>query len=604
MKKINLVLSLGVLIGASILTSCQDDFEKKIKVAGADSTGSNYGAPKVLYIIVDGARGLAVRDAKPENINKLLVNSTYAWNSISEDSLGVSGWASMVTGVKSAKHMVKGNDLAGNKLEDYPVIFKRLKTANPNMKIAAYASTALFKEKFTEGADVSENKGSDAAVKDALIGSFQNDTASVIVGEFKGVDIAGQTGGYGLDNPGYKAAIKQMDDYIGEIMAALKAKKDYFNENWLVVITSNKGGAFNLPASQNTGTIFSNTYFNTFTILYNQKFYRSRFVNTPFLGYNFFGKTVRLHGRDGDAVRGFISGARAEDLNFGDGDFTVQMKVKKLINPLTKDANYEWPAIFGKRSVHTHHRTGWGISLYWDRWGIHIGNDRGTNGGGTLELKAAQISPNVWHDIAMVCDTRSDGRYVSLFTDGVLKFDPGNGGGDPYDQDNFYTNNGGIRKPNGQFAPFVLNKRSISNDNPLILGWTPGDNNGDRGIINFQIAEVKMFNAALPDSVIRNTACDPELTEAHPFFGNLMAYWPLRDGSGNKFKDIGPLNIDFDIQGPFVWEDFSDLLCAPATTNLTGSVPNSADIATQILSWFKIARQENWGLDGRVWINQ
>lgn len=74
------------------------------------------------------------------------------------------------------------------------------------------------------------------------------------------------------------------------------------------------------------------------------------------------------------------------------------------------------------------------------------------------------------------------------------------------------------------------------------------------------------------------------------------------EGVGNKLIDKGPFAADLQLKGPFVWEKFMDLMCSPSNTNLGTLVPKNSDIPTQILSWFNIARQESWQLDGRVWI--
>src|SRR3954465_4920173 len=77
---IALTLSLFV-----VATSCNKDFDKVVTDPGDGST-LHYKKPKVLYLIVDGARGSSVRDAKTANITSLIAHSIYSWNSVSDTS--------------------------------------------------------------------------------------------------------------------------------------------------------------------------------------------------------------------------------------------------------------------------------------------------------------------------------------------------------------------------------------------------------------------------------------------------------------------------------------------------------------------------------------
>src|SRR5690606_23816433 len=112
-----------------------------------------YGTPKVLYIIVDGARGLSVRDAKSPNISALLPNSIYSWVSLSDETVNQAGtsWADMLTGVQKSKHGVVDNDFSNKKLDAYPVIYERIKEANPSSDIRVFTTSELFKDNLTAG---------------------------------------------------------------------------------------------------------------------------------------------------------------------------------------------------------------------------------------------------------------------------------------------------------------------------------------------------------------------------------------------------------------------------------------------------------------------
>src|SRR3546814_1929059 len=71
----------GLAIGLmTLLSACNGSFEKVLPDTDySDSINVIYGNPKVLYLIVDGARGVSVRDAQAPHITSLLPNSIYSW---------------------------------------------------------------------------------------------------------------------------------------------------------------------------------------------------------------------------------------------------------------------------------------------------------------------------------------------------------------------------------------------------------------------------------------------------------------------------------------------------------------------------------------------
>ena len=578
---IALALSIGVLT-----TSCNKDFDKVIPVSVIGDSNIQYKKPKVLYIIVDGARGTAVRDAKTPNLTALLGNSIYTWTSISDTSRNSpTNWADMLTGVKKEKHRILTTDFAGNKLDEYPVIFKRIKSVNPEFRIASFASSTIFKDNLTAGADVSEVfENNDEAVKSKIITFLGADDASLVLGQFGGVEKAGLL--YGFDNsfPQYKAAIDQFDTHVGDILKALKARPAYAKENWLIIVTSNRGGQFTLPAKEDDKTLFSNTNANTFTI-FNSAEYKPTFIGKPFLGNSYSGSAIRFKGQGNNAVKAEVSGANSTQFNFDTKtDFTVSVKVKKgkTRNTSRGDYYYEWPSILGKRNNNTWDHAGWNINLFYNNWRFF----GGAGGGRNNQIAGNDFSGDTWHDLTFAIETKADGnRYIRMYTDGVK--------GSYVDDRNASSNTTADRRLTGG---------NLNNNDPLTIGWVPGDINNDFGELNLNMAELKIWKTALPDAVIRQYACDPSMDESHPYYAYLVGYWPMIEGFGDKFIDKGPFNADFKIRGPFAWEKFTDLMCSPSNTNLGTLVPKNSDIPTQILSWFNIARQESWGLDGRVWI--
>src|SRR5690606_26026504 len=164
---VQVALSVSIL---ALFSSCQQEFQRLIpeRDYGLDTVDVAFGTPKVLYLIVDGARGESVRTANATNINALLPESIYSWVSLSDETVTSPGtnWTDMLTGVKKNKHGVVGNDFSENDLETYPLIYERVKEAQPESDIRVFTPSTIFENNLTAGVDVSEVVANDAAVKD------------------------------------------------------------------------------------------------------------------------------------------------------------------------------------------------------------------------------------------------------------------------------------------------------------------------------------------------------------------------------------------------------------------------------------------------------
>ncbi|MHA4894986.1 DUF4983 domain-containing protein [Pedobacter sp. PWIIR3] len=595
-------------IGASLFvlalaSSCKSDFDKVVPGAPAINTGVEYKVPKVLYIIADGARGTSVRDAESVNIKSLIPNSIYTWNGLADTSkVDATNWADMITGVKKEKHGVLTEDFAANRLSQYPAIFQRIKSVNPKLRIATFAASSVFKTQLTGGADVSEALANDDAVKTRMVDFLKSDTASLVLGQFSGIEAAGKQAGSGFDNSfaPYKAAINAFDARVGELLTAVKARPNYLKENWLIIITSNRGGQFTLPANQDDKTVFSNTNANVFTIINNSGF-KNTFIGKPFLGNSFAGAAVRYKGEP-DKTQGLTASTVSPNFNFGNSDFTVSVKVKKSKprNTSRGDYFYQWPSILGKRDQAGwgNENPGWDICLFYNGWRFFgqggTGFDRGT------EIGGLDFSGGTWHDLTFTVERKADNsRYVRMYTDGVKGVTNGQDG-----SNRTWDGPGGSPSSPVNVEVKLTGQPNFDNNAPLRVGYSPGESDGDLGSININLAELKIWKYALPEATIKQYSCDPSMDSSHPYYDYLVGYWPLNEGSGATMKDIaGPYSANFTLQGTYAWESFSDLLCSPSITALGTLVPKNSDIPAQILSWFNIARQDAWALDGKVWIS-
>lgn len=567
-RKSGYILPLFFLMISAGVWSCKQEFEKTIPdIEANDSVNVVFGKPKVLYLIVDGARGTSVQQAQTTHISSLLNTAIYSWFGVSDEEASENGanWASMITGVGREKHGVINNDFSQNNFQTFPTVFQRVADASNGYSSKVFTSSALFEQYLAEGAE-GERLTDDAAVKAAVIKSIREDSTTMIVGQFSAIDKAGAQEGYDISVAAYRDAILQFDETVGEMMAALESRPTYKEENWLVIIASNKGGAFEIPDEENDNTIFSNPKANTFLVYYSPK-YRSRFIAKPYLGSRYQGSFLRFQGN----LHGELTGENNDVYNLGGPTeaFTIELKVKKNIGP-NNNYKFYYPSLLGKRPEWSSGwpSVGWVVFLEDNFW---MFNARGTSG--AEQVRGGTLGDATWNSIAVVGVIRDNKRFVRTFTNGRF-----NNERDITDWGN-------------------LNNAAL-----LKLGYING--NGHREPDAY-ISDVRIWKAALPDDVISQYACGTSIDEQHPYYDYLAGYWPVVGSEGDMIMDEGPLGSHLALKdGTPSWDNLNEFLCAPSASDLGSLVPRNQDIPAQIISWLKIPRQESWQLDGRVWLDQ
>lgn len=552
-----------------VWAACNKGFDRVLSQKDyKDTTSSVSGDPHVLYIVVDGARGQSVRQAQPPNIMSLTDHAIYCWNDVTDTStLKLSSWADLLTGVTPDKHGVKNDDLSTSNLANYPVFFKHIKERKPEFRVAAFSSSDSLKS-LIAGSNIDVNQasgGDDNAVLSNALKELGRDSTGLVFVEFSGVDKAGAQYGYDVSVPEYKSAILKADENIGKLLDAIRKHKDYANEQWLVVITSNRGGPFNIPPDEDDHTVLSNPYVNSFVILYSP-LYQPLFLDKPYTGNRYDGNGVELTGSDTDAVRAIIPDDFG-DYNFGDSaDFTIEFKIKiKTDGNGASHSFSSYPSLLSKRKTFDRNVQGWTFWLHDKHWAFLV-----EQVGGFTEAIGPDISDGTWHDLAAVVVMRDRQRYARIFTDGTFN-----------------------KEVN------ITNRGNISSDGPVTLGFLAGIGSGT--VDNVVVTDLKIWKAALDDATIGQFACETSLSSSHPYNDFLAGYWPCTEGQGDKFIDHSTLQHNFELRGNYSWENFSDLICAPAASNLAVLMPQPIDMARQIMNWLQIPNDPKWDMDGRVW---
>jgi arylsulfatase A-like enzyme len=214
--------------------------------------------PKVLIIGLDGVRPDALQVAKKPNIDALIAEGVLLEGTrilgdreTKNDTISGPGWASILTGVWADKHGVQDNNCGTYKSGEYSTFFERLKKERPDALTISLVTWKPLHEQLVRGADDSRNLkpigSNNYAAADAKCAKTAAETLATrdptaMLVYLGNIDNTGHAKGFHPASPPYLKAIEQADAHVGQIMAALKARKTYSQENWLILVTTDHGG--------------------------------------------------------------------------------------------------------------------------------------------------------------------------------------------------------------------------------------------------------------------------------------------------------------------------------------------------------------------------
>ncbi len=494
---------------------------------------------KVLFIGIDGCRADVMMSTNIPNIQGLISESIYSTDALcASTTWSGNGWSTMLTGVWHDKHNVQDNNFTSPNFTAYPDFLTRAEAFNPNLRTISLAHWAPINNTVNKNADIKTNFSTDLAVKNAAVTALQNDNPDILFVDFDDVDHAGHSYGFSSSIPQYVSSIQLTDQYIGEIVAAMKNRATYNNEEWLVVVTTDHGatetahGGPNL-SERNIFTIFSSPKLTPSKI--------SRTVNTSSKTFN------QLN---------FPAGSYAKPVNqtaFNFGamqDFTVEFWIKP-------NASYSGdPVMISNKNWNSGYNKGFNISGYSGQtYRVNIGD-----GANRIDLNGGKLTVNQWKHIAVSFDR--DG-LIKLYEDGVLV----------------------------TFAK-MQNIGNITSGLPLTINQ---DGTNTYGLnLTASYKDVRIWNAALPEITIVDWA-NQDISSSHPFYSQLLANYKMNETSGNSLTDSSANNNSATITGtptrnPSTTIDF--------TVYNYLSTPRETDHLPTVFNWLCIPVQASWGIDG------
>lgn len=201
---------------------------------------------KVLILGLDGVRSDALQQANTPHIDSLIADGFYTYDSWCL-GITVSGpsWSTVFTGVWYPKHGVTDNSYAGSNYNQYPYFPKRAKEIKPNLYAVQIVDWAPMSDQvYNEGYDqkIIRTTNDLNAMLSATQVQLQNPNLDVLCLHPDNIDAAGHSSGFSPSNPAYMTAIQNVDTWVGKVMTALRARPNYANEDWLVLVVTDHGG--------------------------------------------------------------------------------------------------------------------------------------------------------------------------------------------------------------------------------------------------------------------------------------------------------------------------------------------------------------------------
>ncbi|SDZ96519.1 Concanavalin A-like lectin/glucanases superfamily protein [Arachidicoccus rhizosphaerae] len=510
---------------------------------------------KVLIITIDGLSGEQLENANMTNLQKLIETGKYSYAQLKNvNSSDAAGWVTLLTGTGYGKHQiydssflyVPSGDVSDGEDESIPFVpnvISYIQQTKPGYKTALVSPWQNL-VKYAVEADYPYAVTNDAAVKDSAVSLLKVNTMGVMFVDFNGAELAGNAGKYDITDAGFKSAVDKIDGYVGDIVEALKARENYDAEDWLIMVTSPRGGS---PEQSSQG----------FVIASNPKLKKEELKK---VGFN----TVDFTGSGNQAAIAYVPDDKGL-YNFGaDKDFTFQVQV-------SVPGNNSYPGFLGKTDGGTDNNfTGWFLMQEGDHYNVEFsGKANGGSGKNQISVPTSITGGN-WHTITVSVKTENGVRTAYCYTDGV-----------------FVT------------SKDITGVKNINVDAPLKVGYCWGG-----AYPSFHAADFEIFNVALDAQTIAANISLKNIKD-HPYYDNLIGFWPIDEGGGGLVTNQAPGGYDMMLMGNFVWEAMGSdvpVSMVPDASIGTSVVPVTEDIVANMFYWLKVEPESSWGLQGQDWL--
>lgn len=504
---------------------------------------------KVIILGIDGCRPDALMAANTPNIDQLTLNATYSMDALN-DGITISGpsWSSILTGVWENKHRVYDNSFNGSNFSQYPHFFKYIKEYNPNLHTVSICQWAPINDQIAkEHADIIINtRNGTSYVEEAVVEYLKSKNPDAIFVQFDDVDGAGHAYGYSKDSEKYLESIEIVDKAIGNIYSVIKQRKEFNDENWLIIITTDHGG-INFGHGGNT---FEER--NIFLIcsgdwIPKEEIKKDSIFSIIYPPENCLQDSVELF-FDGTSK---VTTKLNNIYNFGKNiSFSVECRIRTNYSAdVAIITDKDWQSGLNKGFVFSF---GGGLGP----WKVNIGD-----GIYRKDINGTVIHDNEWHTLSATFDRT--GQLI-IYDDGV-----------------------------------VIDSILISDIGDIYSGFPISIGTDVNNLYSFKgsIAEVRIFNKVISPKTIEEWHCKI-IDSTHIDYKSLIGYWRLTDGgSSNIVKDLSLTKADAIVVNA-EWKSVNDTLNAWIYDY--SKTPRNVDVAVTALEHLCIPHKEMWDLDGVI----
>ncbi len=552
-------LAFGLLL--VFVASCNEDYTNllKDKYSEPELTKTN---KKVLYIIMDGVNGSALGELQPTHIMGMTQNALYSFDALLDledyPTDNLLGWSNLLIGKRPSEHGAIGGGTVPD-LEANPTILSLAKRSS------LVASSQLFYDTFAAEATSALKEASDQEVYEAALTLVGSSDADLVMVEFNGAELAGEAGGYALSNGGYEQAIITLDSYVGALKEAVVERTTYGNEDWLIVVTSNKGDVSPANPSNNH---FLNTAKNIFALYYSPKIAQRVYIAPD--DFNFIGEGAHFtYTGSNQTLLTLNSDSKfSVDLSAVGKGTTYQFKVKMSGNATSSS----WPTLISKNPV-SGSSTG---STFDVLSSSGSGAIQVKTGGGNTANIVSPFGDGTWHTVTLVWERISSSEIrVRTYQDGSV----------------------------GGTVTFSNSSQRIGDTFPLRIGRNNATVNGTPVAVFY---DLKVYDVPLPQNYIMNNYCETVVDENSEYYDNLKGYWLLNDIRDSQIPNLRNPNDNSEKftaanVGPVPINEFVEVFCPPFVEESFRVVPNAVDNPFMVGNWLRMDSFSLRKMDGRVW---
>jgi hypothetical protein len=202
--------------------------------------------PKVLVIGIDGVRGDAMEGATLPTLRSLTRHAAASYH-VSTHRTGPTmsgpGWTTIMTGVGPDRHRVVANGAYAGRDRTWPSFLLRAREGLRLRTAVASQWPDIVTGIVEPEAMDDRTTGNGAAVSAAMARWLREARHDVHFIHFDDVDHAGHATGFALSNPESRGALEGVDALVRPLLDAVVARPAIADERWLVVVTTDHGGA-------------------------------------------------------------------------------------------------------------------------------------------------------------------------------------------------------------------------------------------------------------------------------------------------------------------------------------------------------------------------